>query len=123
MNLSYPRNEKLKGQKLIEKIFSEGHSVTAYPLKLVFMLTGNNNKFGVSVSKKNFKKAVDRNKIKRLIRETYRYNKYLLIDNNINGYAFMVLYISKDLPDYKSVNKALNLLFTKFLTSLKSDSK
>ena len=123
MNLSYPKNEKLKSRKLIEKLFSEGSSITSFPLKLIFLQTGNHNKIGVSVSKKNFRKAVERNKIKRLLREAFRHNKYLLIDNNVEGYAFMILYISKDLPDYKSVNNNTKQLFTKFLNRLGQDLK
>ena len=123
MNLLYPKKEKLKGQKLIEKLFSEGHSVTLFPLKLVFIKTEKNNRIGVSVGKNNFKKAVERNKVKRLLREAYRHNKYLLIDNNVEGYAFMILYISKDLPDYKSVNIKMKHLFTKFLNKLSEVSK
>jgi ribonuclease P protein component len=123
MNLSYPKNEKLKSRKLIEKLFSEGTSITSFPLKLIFLQTGNHNKTGVSVSKKNFRKAVERNKIKRLLREAFRHNKYLLIDNNVEGYAFMILYISKDLPDYKSVNNNMKQLFTKFLNRLGQDLK
>ena len=123
MSLLYPKNEKLKGRKLIEKMFSEGDSVTLFPLKLIFLETKKPNKIGVSVSKKNFKKAVDRNKIKRLLREAYRHNKYLLIDNNVTGYAFMILYISKDLPDYKAISRSVKLIITKFLNKLSGDLK
>ncbi|MBT8395164.1 MAG: ribonuclease P protein component, partial [Bacteroidia bacterium] len=73
---------------------------------------------GVSVSKKKFKRAVDRNRIKRLIRETNRLNKKMLIDNNVSGYAFMILYIGDDVPDYKLLNIKTKELFTKFLTGL-----
>lgn len=123
MSLSHPKNEKLKGRKLIEKLFSEGHSITLFPLKLIFLRIENKNKIGVSVSKKVFKTAVERNRIKRLLREAIRHNKYLLIDNNVSGYALMILYISKDLPDYKSVNKVMKQLFTKFLNKLGEVSK
>lgn len=123
MSLSYPKHEKLKSRKLIEKLFLEGNSITIFPLTLIFLQAGNRNKIGVSVSKKNFRKAVERNKIKRLLREAFRHNKYLLIDNNVEGYAFMILYISKDLPDYKSVNNNMKQLFTKFLNSLGQDLK
>ncbi len=118
MKLSYPKKEKLKGKKLIEKLFVEGSAITLFPFKLIYISVNTNNKCGVSVSKKNFKKAVNRNRIKRLIREAYRYNKSLLIDNNVEGYAFMILYIAKDLPDYKSLNNKIKLLLTKFISRL-----
>ena len=118
MKLSFSNKQKLKSQKLIDEIFEEGKSVTVFPLKMVYLYTGNSNQVGVSVSKRNFKRAVDRNRIKRLMREAYRYNKNMLIDNNVSGYAFMILYLSKDLPDYKLVNSKTQALLTKFLDSL-----
>lgn len=118
MKLSFSNKQKLKSQKLIDEIFEEGKSVTIFPLKMVYLFTGNTNKVGVSVSKKNFRHAVDRNRIKRLMREAYRHNKKMLIDNNVSGYAFMILYLSKDLPEYKLVNNKTQALLTKFLDSL-----
>ena len=118
MKLSFSNKQKLKSQKLIDEIFEEGKSVTVFPLKMVYLYTGNSNQVGVSVSKRNFKRAVDRNRIKRLMREAYRYNKNMLIDNNVSGYAFMILYLSKDLPDYKLIKGKTQALLTKFLDSL-----
>ena len=56
--------ERLKGKKQIEELFVSGETVGAFPLRLVFLKTEDTNKVGVSVSKKNFKSAVNRNKIK-----------------------------------------------------------
>ena len=96
MNFTYPKNEKLKSKITIGLLFSEGKSVSKYPLRLVYY-SGNlgesqNIKMGVSVSKKHFKKAVDRNYFKRVLRETYRLNKHLLIDSLDKPYAFMFFY-------------------------------
>ena len=118
MDLSFSKKQKLKGQKLIEKLFTEGGSVSAFPLRLIYLQTGKSNQVGVSVSKRNFKNAVDRNRIKRLLREAYRHNKKMLIDNNVSGYAFMILYLSKDLPDYKMLNNKTQLLLEKFVGGL-----
>ena len=122
MDLSYSNKEKLKSKKLIEKLFTEGQAVSTFPLRLIYLKEGEANKVGVSVSKRNFKNAVDRNRIKRLLREVYRHNKNMLIDNNVDGYALMILYISKDLPDYDLVNSKTQALFSKFLGKV-SDSK
>ena len=66
MSSSYSKNEKLKSKKLIEELFTEGKMVSVFPLRLVFINTvfeeGVKLKTGVSVSKRNFKNAVDRNK-------------------------------------------------------------
>ncbi len=121
MDLSYSNKEKLKSKKLIEKLFMEGKAISAFPLRLIYLKDGVSNKAGMSVSKRNFKNAVDRNRVKRLLREAYIHNKKMLIDNNEDGYALMILYISKDLPDYDLVNSKTKVLFSKFLDKI-SDS-
>ncbi|HUH29007.1 ribonuclease P protein component [Gelidibacter sp.] len=119
MDQSYKKIEKLKGQKLIEKLFSEGNSVVAYPLRLVYLKTNFDTpvkiKAGVSVSKRNFKKAVDRNRIKRLMREAYRLNKSKYFNNIPDQYAFMILYIGKTQTDFETVSKKMNTLMDAFL--------
>ncbi|MDO5969131.1 ribonuclease P protein component [Flavivirga aquimarina] len=118
MSVSYPKKEKLKSKKLIEQLFSEGQSVSAFPLRLVYMPTSFDDdvvaKTGVSVSKRNFKTAVDRNRIKRLLREVYRLNKAVYFNNITTQYAFMILYIGKDKPTMTQVESRMKLLFEKF---------
>jgi len=112
---TYNKAQKLKSQKAIELLFTEGKSVSAYPLRLVYLKTETNLKAGVSVSKRNFKRAVDRIRIKRLMREAYRLNKNMLLNNNVDNYSFMILYNSKDMPDFNFVDTKMKALFTKFL--------
>lgn len=118
MKLTYNKSEKLKSQKDIEKLFSEGKSVSAYPLRMVYLKNDDKLKVGVSVSKRNFRKAVDRIRIKRLLREGYRLNKNMLISNKAGGYTFMILYLSKDMPDFKLVNTKTKALLTKFIDQI-----
>jgi ribonuclease P protein component len=73
---------------------------------------------GVSVSKKYFKKAVDRNYFKRLLRETYRLNKHLLLENLNQKYAFMFFYQTKDRLTYSEINSKTIQLFQKFLEQI-----
>lgn len=119
MNFTYPKNEKLKSKITIGLLFSEGKSVSKYPLRLVYysgnLGEGQKIKMGVSVSKKHFKKAVDRNYFKRVLRETYRLNKHLLLDNLDKPYAFMLFYQSKDRLSYEEINTKTIQLFEKFL--------
>src|SRR6218665_1617637 len=98
MNFNYPKTEKLKSRKTIDILFSNGKSVSKYPLRLVYAEIQEQDetlKTGVSVSKKYFKKAVDRNYFKRVLRETYRLNKHLLLDNLNEKYSIMLFYQTK----------------------------
>ena len=118
MSFSYPKKEKLKSQKLIEQLFSEGKSVSAFPLRMVYLKTEFEDdvqfKTGVSTSKRNFKNAVDRNRIKRLLREAYRLNKAVYFNNISGSYALMILYIGKDGTDFDSVESKMKQLLDAF---------
>ena len=114
MRYTYNKDEKLKSQKAIEQLFAEGKSVSAYPLRMVYLDNQSQLKVGVSVSKRNFKLAVHRNRVKRLLREGYRLNKNLLIDNKLSHYTLMILYISKEMPDFKTIDKKMKALLSKF---------
>jgi len=122
MNFKYPKNEHLKSKTTIGLLFSEGKSVSKYPLRLVYRAGDTNQeekiKFGVSVSKKYFKKAVDRNYFKRVLRETYRLNKYLLWDNLEHPYSIMFFYQTKDRLTYEEINTKTVQLFEKFLIEI-----
>lgn len=118
MNNTFRNSEKLKSKKLIEQMFVEGHSVSAFPLRLVYLKTnfddGTNVKTGVSVSKRKFKHAVDRNRIKRLLREAYRLHKDVYFNNITTQYAFMILYIGNDKPTLIQLEVKMKLLFEAF---------
>jgi ribonuclease P protein component len=137
MNFTYPKTEKLKSKITIGLLFTEGKSVSKYPLRLVYKAssfgkpesspeasgsgTGEKIKMGVSVSKKNFKKAVDRNYFKRVLRETYRLNKHILMDNLDQPYSFMFFYQTKDRLTYEEINTKTIKLFEKFLLQIKKE--
>ena len=118
MQFTYPKKEKLKSKTTIDLLFSEGNSVSKFPLRLVYVENKEPNaelmKMGVSVSKKYFKKAVDRNYFKRVLRETYRLNKHLLIDNLEKPYAFMFFYQTKERLSYQESEEKTIQLFQKF---------
>lgn len=121
MNFTYPKTEKLKSTATIDLLFSEGKSVSKYPLRLVYVENPNETeklKFGVSVSKKYFKKAVDRNRFKRILRECYRLNKHQLLDNIDKPYAMMFFYQTKEQLSYSEINEKTIQLFSKFLQEI-----
>lgn len=118
MKFTYSKKEKLKSKKLITKLFEEGKSVSAFPLKLIYLQTKYSDdtvtKTMVSVGKRNFKHAVDRNQIKRLLRESYRVNKETYFNNLTTQYAFMILYIGKERPTLVQIESRMKRLFKKF---------
>lgn len=118
-NETYPREEKLKAKRLIDELFITGKSVSKYPLRLVYIEVDEEEappfQTGVSVSKRYFKKAVDRNYYKRLLRETYRKNKHFLVDHMDKKIAMMLFYQTKDRLNYQEVEHKMKGLFEKFI--------
>ena len=104
------KNERLKSRKSIEQLFSEGKKIVAAPYRVLYLFTKTGKEhsllFGAGVSAKNFKKAIDRNRIKRLTREAYRLQKINLQEkikaNNIQLLVFFI-YAGKELPGYNEV--------------------
>lgn len=118
MDFKYPKNEKLKSKKTIDLLFTKGKSVSKFPLRLVYTpITDADEKlkFGVSVSKKHFKHAVDRNYFKRVLRECYRLNKHLIHDNLDQSYAIMFFYQTKERLSYQEINEKTIQLFEKWI--------
>ena len=122
MQFTYPKKEKLKSKTTIDLLFSEGNSVSKFPLRLVYVENKEENaelmKMGVSVSKKYFKKAVDRNYYKRVLRECYRLNKTQLTAHLNQKYCFMFFYQSADRLTYEEIATKTQQLFEKFGKSL-----
>ena len=124
MQFSYQKNEKLKSHKTIDRLFSEGKSVSKYPLRLVYVEntdihTTENLIMGVSVSKKYFKRAVDRNYFKRVLRECYRLNQNLLKENLNKPYAMMFFYQTKEKLSYQDIEEKTIQLFQIFKETVK----
>lgn len=122
MTHTFKKIERLNSKKQIELLFTEGESFFKYPFKVIY-LTENNikpdvPKLLISVSRKNFKKAVDRNKIKRIIREAYRKNKEPLITTLREKdivLVFAIIYTAKTILSYAEIEKKIILILQRLI--------
>lgn len=120
---SLSKKEKLKSKKIFEELFAEGKSVSSYPLKLIYvkstLVKDIQIQAGVTVSKRKFKSAVARNKIKRLLRESYRLNKHIVFNNIVGKFAFLILYIGNEMPTHETISRHMPKLLTLFIEKIK----
>jgi ribonuclease P protein component len=128
MRYTFRNEEKLKKKILITELFASGKSASVFPLKMIYLQNDHDSPFkiqaGVSVSKRNFKRAVDRNRIKRLMRESYRKKKYLIYNNeDTKKHIMMFIYQGKDEVSYKLMEEKMTQLIEKFLQKQKSLAK
>ena len=114
-----PKKERIKSKKLMETVFGEGKGINDYPLKLIYLEApfsdGARFKIAVVAPKKNFRLAVNRNRIKRLLRETYRLNKAIIFNNSEGNFALVFLYLGKQMPEYQEIEEKMVGLLKKFL--------
>lgn len=125
MTFRFPRKEKLKSKKLIDRLFEEGKSISKYPLRLIYLRyeapDPANTQTAVVAPSRVFKKAADRNRIKRLIRESYRLHKAQVF-NNIDGkFAFLFIYIGREIPTFMEVDRSLRLLLAQLTEREKNE--
>ena len=120
-------NERLKSRKQIEQLFAEGKSFVVNPFRIYFIEKLNvhdpmlNIQFGIGVSSKNFKRAVDRNRIKRLTREAWRLQKNELKEKiKTSGKQLNVffIYTGKEVPDFTIVKDKVAVALKKLLNKI-----
>jgi ribonuclease P protein component len=122
------RSERLKSEKAISELFETGISLIIQPIRLIYQLkTSTENisvKVGFVVPKKNFKRAVDRNLLKRRMREAYRLNKQLIIkegSNTLSGLEIMLIYQGQKAEDFTKISESIKALLNKLsLKTLKT---
>ncbi len=123
MSFTLGKEERLKSTKLIGKLYKEGKSIKNYPFRMVYIKSKHTSNFpvqvGFSVPKRNFKRAVDRNRIKRLMREAYRLQKNIIYSNIDEQYVFMISYISKEKCMYSDIESEMSKLLTLFIEKIK----
>lgn len=108
------KNERLKSRKQIEQLFREGKKISVSPFYMYYLLNQVADtapspiQFGVAVSAKKFKRAVDRNRIKRLTREAFRLQKISLqqlLKNKKQQLFVFFVFTGKDLPVFNLVKE------------------
>ncbi|MFA6249088.1 MAG: ribonuclease P protein component [Mucilaginibacter sp.] len=112
---TFKKEERLCNKKLIDGLFHNGSSFLCYPYKVSWMLTDGEQQFPVqivfSVAKKRYKRAVDRNLVKRRMREAYRLNKQAQLYDVLNGagkkLVLSISYIGKEISPYEFFEKKM----------------
>lgn len=118
---TYSKEAKIKSKKELDNLFINGKSFLVFPLKVMYSFSDVeeeiNVKFGVGVSKKKFPHATDRNRVKRLLRETYRLNKHKIIDKiTTKQLNIFVLFIDNKLPEKRmSLDSKIEKVFEKLI--------
>lgn len=122
-SFSFKKGERLCSKKIIDKLFLEGESFLSFPFKIVYLKIDRPSSFpvqaGFSVGKRNFKKAVQRNLIKRKMREAYRLNKQNLYNEiGENQLAVFFIFIGKTIPEYSVVEAGVKKGIKKLIQSI-----
>lgn len=113
---TFSKEEKLCSTKAIDTLFAAGESFIAYPLRVVYIIYDESvaedqrASVMISVSKRKFKRAVKRNRVKRMVREAYRLNKHgltTLLQNNNKRIDIAFLYLKDELPEYSEIEKSI----------------
>ena len=125
-DLSFRKNERLCSKKIIDKLFVQGKSVFVFPVKIGYLETELPSEYPVqaafSVGKRNFKRAVQRNLIKRRMREAYRLNKSKFYEEiGEKQVAVFFIFTGKTIPEYTQIETAIKKGMKKLLSEMGTD--
>lgn len=126
---TFRKEERLCSKKIFEQLAAGKNSFFNHPIKLIFLevetLPVNATvQVAFSVPKRLFKKAVDRNRIKRIMREAYRLNKNVLYEHcksSNKKFAILFVYVAKDSPNFNFVQEKLQLLLQRLIDRKESE--
>jgi ribonuclease P protein component len=129
-DFSFSKQERLKSEKLISRLFKDGKSYMAYPIRVVWMPIEPSPDFpspaqiAISVPKRVFKTAVSRNKIKRQIREAWRVQKHVFyekIQEKELNIVMMFVYVAKEGVPFEEIESGVKKVLRKF--EIEKDAK
>jgi ribonuclease P protein component len=115
MGFSFPKSERLYKKKAIQELFDKGSSFYLYPFRVFFqqnLESEPQNQVMFSVSKRNFKKATDRNLLKRRMKEAYRLNKAFVPGTSKLQMAY--IYTAKEILSFEEIRNKVILSFKRF---------
>lgn len=125
MNSQLHKNERLHSKKLIKELFDKGSSFFLYPFKVMVLEINfeipETNQVLFSVSKKKLKKAVDRNLVKRRMREAYRLNKQILKSEIENKKLIGLIYVSSEIATFQVIETKIKKILTTIKEKPRSD--
>ncbi len=123
---SLGKSQRLKSRKQIDSVFETGKKITQFPFRLIYLTGGDKGsvKAGFTVSSKNFPRAVDRNRIKRLSRESYRTQKKELenlILKTQTGLSLFLIYTGREIISYEEISEVMKQVLSKLIRVLHAD--
>ncbi len=141
--LTFKKEERLTNKKTFDLLFNSGKSFTVFPFRIVWIesalaaaplsprrrqpagwerSSGGEVQLGISVPKRSFAKAVDRNTLKRRIRESYRKNKHVLYEilkDKNRSIALMIIYTAKEELPYQEIEKKMILSLVRITNEIR----
>jgi len=113
---TFPKAEHLCGEIRTGRLFAEGKAFIVYPVRVIYKTSGHSDNIPVrvlvGVPKKRFKRAVKRNRLKRLMREAYRLNKNILISKCLNCNTHLDIafnYVSDEEADFETIQQKIRI--------------
>lgn len=128
-NFTYKKNERLKSRKLIEHLFGKGKSISVFPIKVLYDFVENASwpvQAGVTASSRSFKKAVQRNRVKRVMREAYRLQKLPLqqaLREREKSLILFFIYLGKELPVFSDLHEKMKIILQKLSEKIMTSAK
>ena len=116
MKLTFGKNEKLKSRKAFDELFSGGKTFVSHPVRFVYRIKPKEDydiRVGVSVGKKKFKHAVDRNLLKRRCKEAYRLNKLIVEPSPNYSVDLVMIYTSSKHQPFEVIEQSIKVLLEK----------